>query len=134
MGCRCADRDRWWCGGLALASIVPPRLSFFAAAGLATFAALGVLRGAVDVSFRSLDPSALQPGCLEWRTTLPEGRARRLFALLITLMPGTLTARLKDDLLVVHALNPSETVTAELAELEARIARLFRNPKVGEAS
>jgi multicomponent Na+:H+ antiporter subunit E len=49
-----------------------------------------------------------------------------LFAVAITLLPGTLTARIEDDLLTVHALNLSDTTHAELASLEARIAELYR--------
>jgi multicomponent Na+:H+ antiporter subunit E len=78
------------------------------------------------VSWRSLSPKTLQPGNMQWRTALPAGRPRQLFALTITLLPGTLTARIKDDMLEIHALDPSDATRAELAELEVCIAKLYR--------
>lgn len=61
-----------------------------------------------------------------WRTHLPKGRPRRLFAVAITLLPGTLTARIEDDMLTVHALDLSDATRAELATLEAHIAELYK--------
>ncbi|KAA9005759.1 Na+/H+ antiporter subunit E [Histidinibacterium aquaticum] len=115
-------------GGVAtmlLPASKPPRLSISGAVQFAAFGAWGILRGALDVSRRSLRPASLHPGLLRYRTTLPDGRPRRLFALSITLMPGTLTASLEGDLLVVHALDAGGDARSELAALERRIADLF---------
>lgn len=104
----------------------PYRLSPVAGLRFAKFVIVGILRGAIDVSRRSLSPQTLQPGCLSWRTHLPQGRPRRLFAVAITLLPGTLTARIQDDMLTVHALDLSDATRAELKALESRIAELYR--------
>lgn len=110
---------------LLLPASPPPRLSVRGALRFALFAARGILAGALDVSRRSLRPAALDPGCLTLRTRLPAGRPRRLYALAITLLPGTLTARLDGDTLVVHALDRGGTTRADLATLEDRVAALF---------
>jgi multicomponent Na+:H+ antiporter subunit E len=102
------------------------RLSPIGVLRFAKFAIIGILRGAVDVSRRSLSPRTLQPGLIPWRTYLPKGRPRQLFAVAITLLPGTLTARIVDDILTVHALNLSDATHAEIAALEAHIAKLYR--------
>jgi multicomponent Na+:H+ antiporter subunit E len=116
--------------GCALILFLPTsaqlRLSPLAGLRFAKFAIVGVLRGAIDVSWRSLSPQTLQPGCLHWRTCLPEGRPRQLFALAITLLPGTLTAQIEDDILTVYALNLSDATRTELAALEAHIADLYK--------
>lgn len=102
------------------------RLSPLGALRFAKFAIIGILFGAVDVSRRSLSPRKLQPGLIPWRTYLPEGRPRQLFAMAITLLPGTLTAQIVDDVLTIHALDLSEATRAEIAALEAHIAKLYR--------
>ena len=111
---------------LFLPASAPPRLSPLGGLRFAKFAIVGILRGAFDVSRRSLSPETLRPGCLSWRTHLPKGRPRRLFAVAITLLPGTLTARIEGDMLTVHALDLSDATRAELAALEAHIANLYR--------
>lgn len=121
--------------GAAIALILPPanvpRLSAAGALRFAEFVVVGIARGALDVAWRSLALSSLRPGLMVWHTTLPEGGARRLFALTITLLPGTLTARLDDATLVVHALDRGAATRADLEALEARVAGLFRVTDVG---
>lgn len=111
---------------LFLPASAPFPLSPIGGLRFAKFAIVGILRGAVDVSRRSLSPQTLKPGCLSWRTHLPKGRPRRLFAVAITLLPGTLTARIEGDMLTVHALDLSVVTRAELAALEVHIAELYR--------
>lgn len=111
---------------LFLPASAPLRLSPLEGLRFAKFAIFGILRGAIDVSRRSLSPQTLKPGCMPWRTTLPEGRPRRLFAVAITLLPGTLTAWMEGDMLTVHALDLSDATRAELAALEEHIAKLFK--------
>jgi multicomponent Na+:H+ antiporter subunit E len=111
---------------LFLPASVPARLSPLGALRFAKFAIVGIICGAIDVSRRSVSPLTLQPGCIAWRTHLPAGQPRRLFAVAITLLPGTLTARIEDDMLTIHALDLSDATRAELAALEAHIAGLYR--------
>lgn len=114
--------------GAAASALLPPaalpRVSIPGTFRFAAFVIAGVVRGALDVALRSLAPATLKPGLLVWHTSLPEGGARRLFALTITLLPGTLTARLDGGTLLIHTLDRSATTRADLGALEARIARL----------
>ncbi|TVQ74433.1 MAG: hypothetical protein EA372_02630 [Chromatiaceae bacterium] len=111
----------------------PPRwrLSPAGALRFGPWFALRLVMGALDVARRALAwRQALAPGCRVFRTTLPEGAPRLLFANVITLLPGTLTAGIHGDLLVVHMLDTDADVEAQLRVLEARIAALFGLPTV----
>lgn len=84
------------------------------------------LTGAVDVARRAVSPSLpLQPVLLEYRTTLPAGAPRVVFANVISLLPGSLCADLEDDVLTLHLLVESATDTRGLQHLERTIGRLF---------
>ncbi len=92
------------------------------------FAAQSV-RGAVDVARRALSwHLPIRPGCRTWRTALPAGAPRLVFANAITLLPGTLTAEIDGDRLVLHMLDTRADLDAEVGALEARIAALFALP------
>ncbi len=84
------------------------------------------VRGGFDVARRALRPSLpLRPGVLCFRTRLPGGSARLLFAGLISLLPGTLVMGLEDDTLQVHVLDCGPDAETELRALEQRVAALF---------
>ena len=101
------------------------RITPLGAIRFAGFAFRGIAIGAVDVSLRSLRPATLNCGRFPYRTRLPPGRPRRLFGVAITLLPGTLTAHLEADKLVVHALDRGEATRQEIAALEDSVARMF---------
>ena len=105
------------------------RLSLLGAMRFAVWFAVQSVRGAADVAGRALAwRLPLQPGCRRYRTALPEGAPRLLFANAITLLPGTLSAEIEGDLLVVHMLDTDADLGAELGALEARLAALFALP------
>ena len=82
--------------------------------------------GAYDVARRAFAPSLpIAPGFVEYRCRLSSTSARLFFADLITLMPGTLSARANDSHIVVHALDVTSDVQSSLAALEERVAALF---------
>lgn len=82
--------------------------------------------GAYDVARRALAPSLpIAPGFVEYHCRLSSTSARLFFADLITLMPGTLSARANDSHIVVHALDVTSDVHASLKALEVRVAALF---------
>lgn len=125
-------------GGALVASALPPvprpRLRPSGALRFAGFVARGVLQGAFDVGIRSLRPRTLSPGFVPYRTDLPDGAPRRLFALCITLMPGTLTVRLDGAHLIVHALDRSADTAGDLRALERRVAAVYGPPTPGDMS
>jgi multicomponent Na+:H+ antiporter subunit E len=83
-------------------------------------------KGGLDVAWRVLGPRLrVEPGLLTYRLSLGSRAARILFVDLVSLLPGTLSADLEDDTLVVHALDCRVDVAPELARLERHVARLF---------
>lgn len=96
--------------------------------------------GAIDVARRALHRDMpLQPGLVRHRTALPAGGARAALANAISMLPGTLSADLDDDELVIHALDVEQDLNAMLRDLEARISAVFgvepvRRTEPGERS
>lgn len=88
-----------------------------------------VFASAWFVASRALNPRPrLDPGIVVYRLRLESAPARAAFMNAVTLTPGTLSADLDGDRLSVHALDRGEDVPGALADLEARIARLFAEP------
>lgn len=84
------------------------------------------LAGAADVAWRALRPSMpLQPGLVRHRLRLPSGLCRVSLANVISMLPGTLSADLVDDELVIHTLDTGRDMHAMVLDLEPRIAGLF---------
>jgi multicomponent Na+:H+ antiporter subunit E len=84
------------------------------------------LRGGIDVAGRILSPDMrLQPGLVTLELALPTEGARVLLALVVSLMPGTLAARLEGNRLTLHALDLALPVEADTRRIEGEIARLF---------
>lgn len=82
--------------------------------------------GAFDVARRVIHPSLpIDPGFVAFRCRLKNDSARLLFADLITLMPGTLSARIDGRNLVIHALDIGADVETGLRHLEDHVAALF---------
>ncbi len=72
----------------------------------------------------SRDPR-LAPTLVAFRLRLRDEGARAAFMNAVTLTPGTLSARLDCDVLQVHVLDVDPDLEAGLADLEARVARLY---------
>ncbi len=82
--------------------------------------------GALDVMARVLKPRLpIDPGLVEFPLTIPPGGGRILLANCITLLPGTISARLADDRIIVHTLDKGLPVVAKIQDLEGRIASLY---------
>ncbi|MBW7057397.1 Na+/H+ antiporter subunit E [Paracoccus bogoriensis] len=114
--------------GLLLA--MPPsrrwRLSPVPTLFFALWFAVQAVRGAVDVALRAMSPRMpLRPGFRSWRTFLPEGAPRIVLANAVTLLPGTLSAEIEGERLVIHVLDNRLDHDRALADLESRIAAIF---------
>lgn len=89
------------------------------------FAVQSVL-GAVDVARRAFSPSLpLRPGFRAFRPSLPKGAPQIVFLNAITLLPGTLSAEIAGDRVIVHMLDTRADLDSDLKVLEARVAALF---------
>lgn len=83
-----------------------------------------------DVAIRALEPRRtprLEPALIGFRTRLPAGAPRTFFAAVVSLFPGSLTARLDGDALTVHVLDGQAPTAETLAVLEDRVEALFRD-------
>lgn len=85
------------------------------------------IASAFDVMVRVLNPSLpIQPGLVHYHLTLTHEGARVLLANCITMLPGTISAQLNDDHLIIHSLDTSLPVHAIINRLERKIANIFR--------
>ena len=86
------------------------------------FLAQSVLAG-IDVARRALDPRLpLQPGTVVYRVGFPPGTARNGFAIITSLLPGSLPVDETADGLVYHCLDISQPIAEQLADEERRLA------------
>lgn len=84
------------------------------------------IAGGVDVARRILSPAMpLRPGLITLRLALHGEGARVLLALLVSLMPGTLAARLDGDALTLHVLDLDLPIESETRRIEQLIGRVY---------
>lgn len=84
------------------------------------------IRAGLDVAKRAVARDRrLHPALVSYRLRLPAGPAQVFFMNSITVMPGTLSARVQDHILQVHLLDRRQDWTADLARLESRVAAIF---------
>jgi multicomponent Na+:H+ antiporter subunit E len=88
------------------------------------------LVGGIDIARRALHPrlaggDVIDPGLLELTLRLPAGPERVVFVGVVNLLPGTVSADLRDDLLVVHAIDHTPATERDLRRLEQRVAAMF---------
>jgi multicomponent Na+:H+ antiporter subunit E len=89
------------------------------------------LRGGTDVALRAMGPGLrLAPDLLDHPMALPPGPARTLFTGTLSLLPGTFSADLEGDTLRVHVLDRTGDVGTRIAELERRVAAVYRLPAI----
>ncbi|MCG6114513.1 MAG: Na+/H+ antiporter subunit E [Mesorhizobium sp.] len=100
------------------------RVNLIRVAGMAPGFLWQSVRGGVDVAWRALHPSLpISPGWQTWRTQLPKGGARVSLGSELSLLPGTLVAGWRDDVMYVHCLDMAHDSTDAIAIEEARISR-----------
>ncbi len=96
------------------------------AAGYALFFFVQSVIGGVDVALRALRPSMpLDPACVTYRLRLADTAPRVLLADTLSLLPGTLSAHLDEDALVVHVLDRGGPVIRDIGRVESRVADVF---------
>jgi multicomponent Na+:H+ antiporter subunit E len=88
--------------------------------------------GGVDVARRVLAPRLrIDPALVSYRPRLKDPAAQVVFLDTISLLPGTLSADIRNGLVQVHALDGDPAMVAGLERLEARVARLFGEEVTG---
>ncbi len=124
-----------WAGAVAAlcfaamaASVLPghERFRLRALPGFAFFFMVQSCRAAVHVAGLALRPGLkLEPFHLRLRSRLPPGAPRAVFANMVSLMPGSLSANLLGDTHHLHVLHPHGELEEELRAMERQVARLF---------
>ncbi|MCK9510451.1 MAG: Na+/H+ antiporter subunit E [Pigmentiphaga sp.] len=123
--------------GATWASLVllPPdqhRVKLAAAAGLLPGFVASSFKGGIDVARRALHPRLpLDAGWIAYRTTLPRGLPRVSFGCETSLLPGSLVAGARGDVLYVHCLDKSQDLAYALSREERRIAAAFASGTQG---
>ena len=136
-----ADPATWVLGAPAIAialaaiAVLPPAAApaprWGALARLVGFFLIETLRGAVDVGLRTLAREPVTRARVElWHMRLNTPAARLILVHGISLIPGTLTARVEDDVLKVHVLDDRLPWREGIAALETRIAATFEPDRV----
>jgi multicomponent Na+:H+ antiporter subunit E len=87
------------------------------------FLGQSVIAGA-DVAWRALDPRLpLKPGFVPYRAVSLSGTARNTFAVLTSLLPGTVPIGDESGQLVYHCLDVDQPVASQLATEESALSR-----------
>ena len=133
------DPSSWIIGAPAVLAAAWARQRL-AATDRPRFSALGGIRflgyffvesfkGGTDVALRVIGPRVkVDPGLVDYRLSLTQPAARVFFADLVSLLPGTLSADLRGNLVSIHALDRGADPVPELRRLERRVAGVFREP------
>lgn len=90
--------------------------------------------GGLDVVRRAASPGVpVRPAILEYPVGHMGGLERAAFALTVNLVPGTLSIRLQDECLRLHAIDASQPVRESLAQLDARLGEIFGRGTRGQS-
>jgi multicomponent Na+:H+ antiporter subunit E len=83
-------------------------------------------RGGLDVTRRVIGRRLdVEPGVFDYRLRLAAPSGRVLFAGLVSLLPGTLSADLEGDRVRIHTLDLRLDAASDLDRLEKRVASCF---------
>jgi len=86
------------------------------------------LLGGLDVTSRAFKPSLpLETGIIMHKVRLEHPTARVLFVWVVSLLPGTASVQLTDQVLRIHVLDTEQPHQERLKDLEKRIQALFRS-------
>lgn len=130
------DGRAWGVGALSViaavaasAALWPPSRLRLSPPGLLVFLGYFLvqsLRGGVTVAALALRPRLrLHPQVRAFALRLPPGAGRVLLADTLSLLPGTVSAGLLDDELLLHVLDRDLVDDADVRAAEDRVARLF---------
>lgn len=90
------------------------------------FVGLSILSG-IDVMKRVLHPALpIDPALIDFPLRIDHEGGRVLLADCVSLLPGTISARLDPEVLLIHTLDKGLPVLATVRDLEKRIEKLYR--------
>lgn len=129
--------DSWQVGLPAILSAIfidyrlsPPKGNLWSLGGFLVYAFYFLklsITGGIDVAWRTYHPRLpLNPAIVEYPLRLTSLSARNLFVCTVSLLPGTLSAELGDNILFVHVLDVGRPFKQELKIIEDRVAAVFQ--------
>lgn len=129
--------DSWQVGLPAILTAIyiyyrlsPPKYTRLSLGGLVIYALCFLklsITGGIDVAWRTYHPQLpLNPAMIEYPLRLTSLAARNLFVCTVSLLPGTLSAELGDNILFVHVLDVGRPFKQELKIIEDRVAAVFQ--------
>lgn len=127
----------WWVGAPAVVLAVTASVSLLPATPLSWYQFLRFvpyfllrsLLGGADVAWRAFHPKMpIVPELIEYKLQLPPGLSRVFMANTVSLLPGTLSSALEQNVLKVHVLDKRTNFQAELEVLEQKVAWIFCGP------
>jgi multicomponent Na+:H+ antiporter subunit E len=103
-----------------------PRVRVLPAIPLLAWVLWRMILSALQLARIVLDPRLPpEPGIVRFRTDLTSPAARAVLSTSITLVPGTMTLEIEDDVLTIHTFTPDAVVDFASSELQNRIAKVF---------
>ncbi|HNP52844.1 MAG TPA: Na+/H+ antiporter subunit E [Nitrosomonas nitrosa] len=94
--------------------------------GFIAFFLIRSLVAGADVAYRVLHPfMPIAPDLVTYPLRIPSGLPQVFMANTVSLMPGTLSADLNQNVLKVHILDKEKNFMIELESVERRVARIF---------
>ncbi|WP_218141616.1 Na+/H+ antiporter subunit E [Nitrosomonas sp. Nm51] len=94
--------------------------------GFIAFFLIRSLAAGADVAYRVLHPlMPIAPDLVTYPLRIPPGLPQVFMANTVSLMPGTLSADLNQNILKVHILDKEKNFMTELESVERRVARMF---------
>ncbi len=126
----------WWIGGpaillaltISMALLPPQRLNGYPLLQFIPFFLIRSLLGGADVAWRAFHPRLpIDPLLISYRLTLPAGLPQVVMVNSVSLLPGTLSVAVDQQVLQVHVLSGGQNYLAGLQQLEQRVSRIFAN-------
>jgi multicomponent Na+:H+ antiporter subunit E len=103
-----------------------PAISISGFVAFLPFFLLQSLRGGWESAQFAIQPGKkLHTGFIKYSTSLPSDRSKLYFLHVISLLPGTVSAAIDGEDILVHALDTTADHSADLRECEKKVAALF---------
>ncbi|MCW9023647.1 MAG: Na+/H+ antiporter subunit E [Gammaproteobacteria bacterium] len=126
--------NSWWIGipavilaTLTSVALIPPvKLVWYEVVRFVPYFIFRSVTGGFDVAKRAFHPAIpIAPDLVEYPLRLSPGLPQVFLINTISLLPGTLTAELNQNILKVHVLDAQANFKAEIEAVEQRVARMF---------
>jgi multicomponent Na+:H+ antiporter subunit E len=110
-----------------------PRVAWLELLRFVPFFLLRSMLGGVDVARRTIRPAMpIAPALIDYPLRLPPGLPQVVMINTVSLLPGTLSADVRENSAKLHVLDERVDYVAEIRAVEQHVARLFGMPLSSE--